>query len=245
MDKEILLDALNDLDPELVEEGAAPRRRPGRRALILAAALAAAVCIMGATGVLERALLMTGVDIVRTPHRAWVSFRFAEAPYTVEGERVYFTADGQHTDITAQIDENIPYIYETEHEGRPTWLMVGVRQGLWAGPRCGLAGRRWKWPFKPVVAAACSIWTPRGSGSGSGGNCWGMSPGCPPAWTPSRASWRPCCRSRETLCRFDEERLAFLIAAQCSGHIVKGLSLPYPDISVCSIRLYIHLSDHR
>ena len=87
MDKEILLDALNDLDPELVEEGAAPRRRPGRRALILAAALAAAVCIMGATGVLERALLMTGVDIVRTPHRAWVSFRFAEAPYTVEGER--------------------------------------------------------------------------------------------------------------------------------------------------------------
>ena len=63
MDKEILLDALNDLDPELVEEGAAPRRR----ALILAAALAAAVCIMGATGVLERALLMTGVDIVRTP----------------------------------------------------------------------------------------------------------------------------------------------------------------------------------
>ena len=119
MDKEILLDALNDLDPELVEEGAAPRRRPGRRALILAAALAAAVCIMGATGVLERALLMTGVDIV--------------------GERVYFTADGQHTDITAQIDENIPYIYETEHEGRPTWLMVGGAPGalgwaeVWAG----------------------------------------------------------------------------------------------------------------
>ncbi|HJB70282.1 MAG TPA: hypothetical protein H9941_05590 [Candidatus Flavonifractor avistercoris] len=104
-----------------------------------AAALAAAVCIMGATGVLERALLMTGVDIVRTPHRAWVSFRFAEAPYTVEGERVYFTADGQHTDITAQIDENIPYIYETEHEGRPTWLMVGGAPGalgwaeVWAG----------------------------------------------------------------------------------------------------------------
>lgn len=139
MDKEILLDALNDLDPELVEEGAAPRRRPGRRALILAAALAAAVCIMGATGVLERALLMTGVDIGRTPHRVWVSFRFAEAPYTVEGERVYFTADGQHTDITAQIDENIPYIYETEHEGRPTWLMVGGAPGalgwaeVWAG----------------------------------------------------------------------------------------------------------------
>ena len=63
MDKAILLEALNDLDPELVEEGAAPRRRPGRRALILAAALAAAVCIMGATGVLERALLMTGVGI--------------------------------------------------------------------------------------------------------------------------------------------------------------------------------------
>lgn len=140
MDKEILLDALNDLDPELVEEGAAPRRRPGRRALILAAALAAAVCIMGATGVLERALLMTGVDIGRTPHRVWVSFRFAEAPYTVEGERVYFTADGQHADITAQIDENIPYIYETEHEGRPTWLMVG------GGARGSGLGRGVGWP---------------------------------------------------------------------------------------------------
>lgn len=160
MDKEILLDALNDLDPELVEEGAAPRRRPGRRALILAAALAVAVCIMGATGVLERALLMTGVDIVRTPHRAWVSFRFAEAPYTVEGERIYFTADGQHTDITAQIDENIPYIYETEHEGRPTWLMVGGAPGalgwaeVWAGREAvevafqaggsGLSSRWWQ-----------------------------------------------------------------------------------------------------
>lgn len=209
MDKEILLDALNDLDPELVEEGAAPRRRPGRRALILAAALAAAVCIMGATGVLERALLMTGVDIVRTPHRAWVSFRFAEAPYTVEGSGYISPPTASTPILPLRSTKTSPISMRRSTKAAPHGSWWGVRQGLWAGPRCGLAGRRWKWPFKPVVAAACSIWTPRGSGSGSGGNCWGMSPGCPPAWTPSRASWRPCCRSRETLCRFDEGRLAF------------------------------------
>lgn len=126
MDSELILRAMSEVDAGLVEAADRPRStRPRRKGLVLIAALAAALCLLGATGVLERALLMTGVDIGRTPHRTWVSFRFAEAPYTVEGERVYFTADGQRTDITDEIGESTPYIYETEHDGRPTWLMVG------------------------------------------------------------------------------------------------------------------------
>ena len=123
MDSEFVLEALGGLDSALVE--AAAERPPARRRnWAVIAALAAALCLLGA-GMAQHFWTMSGVHLYEDGHLYWAGFRDAEAPCTVEDGRVFFTAGGQRIDITGQFDETTPYVWAAEYRDRPVWLIVG------------------------------------------------------------------------------------------------------------------------
>ena len=128
MDEEWILGALDQLDPALIAEADAPavrRRSRKRTVLVLAAALAALLCLMGAAGVLERFQLTSGVGIFQGSHRFSADFSTAEPPFVLEDGRVIFTADGGLTDITGLIGPGTPHIYRMENSALPAWIIVG------------------------------------------------------------------------------------------------------------------------
>ncbi len=92
----------------LAQAAPAKRRRAPLKLALLAAALAVgcALCIAATVGgpvirYLSGASFENGI----------FDSRDAVPPMVVEDGRVWFTADGQHTDITDLIDANTPYLY--------------------------------------------------------------------------------------------------------------------------------------
>ena len=98
---------------QLETKGTQKRRMPRTRTMILAAALAVGALLSIAAGLPARVYnFMTGGRIVYTaPGEGSLSVD-ANAPIRAEDGRLWFDVDGQTIDITDQVDENTPYIYE-------------------------------------------------------------------------------------------------------------------------------------
>ena len=105
---------------------AAQKGTPSRRAWLIALA-AAVLILMGAGGAAKIYSLITGMSIVQTDRRFSVDFSTEKAPVILEEGRLWFTADGQHMDITDLIDQETPYIYTAFNRltGRPSYIIVG------------------------------------------------------------------------------------------------------------------------
>lgn len=107
------------------------RRFPPAAKLVLAAALAAGCIGMIAASLPAQVYHFIGggsVTINPGTNTAYYDGLYAEEPVEVDKDgRVWFTADGQHLDITGQVDENTPYIYEhtDEASGQKGYLVVG------------------------------------------------------------------------------------------------------------------------
>lgn len=126
MNKETILEIMGLIDFDLVEEAGRERRRIRQpRILPVLAAVAAALLLMGAAGVLVRFHLLTGAGIVQDEQQFSVDFSQGEAPVRLEDGRLIFTADGQHTDITDLIGQRTAYVYAAVNSGLPTYIMVG------------------------------------------------------------------------------------------------------------------------
>ena len=95
------------------------------RILPALAAVAAALLLMGAAGVLVRFHLLTGAEVIQDEHQLSVDHSESGAPAQLEDGRLIFTADGQHTDITDLIDQRTAYVYAAVNSGLPTYIMVG------------------------------------------------------------------------------------------------------------------------
>ena len=111
----------------LQEAGAKQKRKPSRRVWLAAALVAAVLILMGAGGAAKIYDLLTGMGIVQTDRRFSVDFSTENAPVVLEDGHLWFTADGQHTDITDLIDQETPYIYTAVNRltGRPSYIIVG------------------------------------------------------------------------------------------------------------------------
>lgn len=107
------------------------RRIPKAGMIALAAALAAGCIAMIAAGLPAQVYhFMSGGSITVNPgtNTAYYDRLDAADPVEVDEDgRVWLTADGQHLDITDQVDENTPYLYERTDEatGQKGYLVIG------------------------------------------------------------------------------------------------------------------------
>ena len=119
---------------QLETKGTQKRRTPKAGTIILAAALAVG-CLLSlamAAGLPARVYnFMTGGQVYVSPDSYYGSMTidmadFA-APIKAEDGRLWFEADGQTVDITDQVDENTPYIYERTDPatGEKGYVVVG------------------------------------------------------------------------------------------------------------------------
>lgn len=97
---------------------AAPARRgkrAGMKLMLVAAAAVACVGLMAAGLPAQVYTMFTGGTVVAQSGTGEISIGLTGddpvSPVTAENGRLWFTADGQHVDITGLIDENTPYIY--------------------------------------------------------------------------------------------------------------------------------------
>lgn len=97
----------------------------------LAAALAVGCIAMIAAGLPARVYHFIGggsVTVNPGTNTAYYDRLYEVPPIELDEDgRVWFTADGQHLDITGKVDENTPYIYERTDEatGQKGYLVVG------------------------------------------------------------------------------------------------------------------------
>ena len=123
--KEEIMEMLENKQPQ-------KRRIPRAGKLILAAALAVGCVLSIAAGLPAQVYNFIGggsVTVVPGTNTAYY-FRGGADPVEVdESGRVWFTADGQHLDITELVDENTPYIYERTDSatGQKGYLVIGGR----------------------------------------------------------------------------------------------------------------------
>ena len=128
MDEHMVQEALSCLDPALVEEAARPGWRgaaPSKRVLLLAAVVAAALCLMGAAGILQHFRLWSGADVIQKEQHFSVDFSTISDPVRTENGRVLLTVGRVEIDITDLIDQDTPYLYTGENAGLPAYLIVG------------------------------------------------------------------------------------------------------------------------
>ena len=119
----------NAADPEAVKDRvraeikptAGKRRLSGRRKLLLAAGLAAALVLMGAglPSVIHQVyrLVNTTLSFDQTPNSTSVSFEHNDSTMNVEDGRLFFELGGERTDITDLISADTPYIYDGSDPG--------------------------------------------------------------------------------------------------------------------------------
>lgn len=115
----------------LKDKQAQKRRMPGAARIALAAALVMACAAMIAAGLRAQVYDFIGggsVTIDPGTDTAYYDRLYAVDPVEMDADgRVWFTADGQHMDITGEVDENTPYIYARtdEADGQRGYLVVG------------------------------------------------------------------------------------------------------------------------
>ena len=117
-----------------------PKRKKVKTLFKVMIAAAAAVVLAGA--VTAGTLVLSGSFV--TPTNLGVSYRPEDDGYYLEvdatdevmpikveeGNRLFFTADGEYTDITDLVDENTPYIYSyVNTEGYTCYVAVGGAAG--------------------------------------------------------------------------------------------------------------------
>lgn len=104
------------------------RRLTGRKKLLLAAGLAAALVLMGAgfPSVMYR-LANSTLRFEQTPNSTSVTYEHGASSMTAEDGRLFFVLDGERTDITDLIDEDTPYIYDGSdpETGLTYYLIMG------------------------------------------------------------------------------------------------------------------------
>ena len=98
-----------------------------RHRLVLLPAILAAAVLMGAVGTPTVYKLLSGMEVRQNKSRFSVDFSAENPPASVEDGRLWFTADGQHTDITDLTDEDTPYIYTSANPATraPVYIIVG------------------------------------------------------------------------------------------------------------------------
>lgn len=107
------------------------RRMPKVGTMVLAAALAVGCIAMMAAGLPAQVYhFISGGSITINPGTDTAYYDRLDVVDPVEVDengRVWLTADGQHLDITDQVDENTPYLYErTDGEtGQKGYLLIG------------------------------------------------------------------------------------------------------------------------
>lgn len=108
------------------------RRMPKAGKLILAAALAVGCVLSIAAGLPAQVYnFVSGGQVVVQPDGAGADFTLMgdeeAGPVTVENGRLMFNAGGQKVDITGQVDEDTPYVYEHTDPatGNKGYVVVG------------------------------------------------------------------------------------------------------------------------
>lgn len=138
-DNEFFPEGESAADPEAVKERvlakarvpAGRKRLTGKKKLLLAAGLAAALVLMGAglPSVIHQVhrLVNTTLAFDQTPGGTSVSFEHNDSGMKVEDGRLYFELDGERTDITDFIDADTPYIYDGSdpETGMTYYLIMG------------------------------------------------------------------------------------------------------------------------
>lgn len=113
------------------ENKTSKRRVPAATKIALAAALAVGCVLSIAAGLPAQVYnFVAGGQTVVQPGGEAVSFTLAgeeSGPVTLENGRLMFQADGQKLDITGQVDENTPYVYEHTDPatGNKGYVVVG------------------------------------------------------------------------------------------------------------------------
>lgn len=102
----------------LENKGTQKGRRPSVKVMVLAAALAVGCVLSIAAGLPAQVYnFMSGGTVVfddsgTSGVTIGISGEEPVSPIALENDRLWFHADGQKLDITDQVDENTPYIYE-------------------------------------------------------------------------------------------------------------------------------------
>lgn len=114
-------------DTALSEEGYGSRKRRAHRLVLLPAALAAILVLMGAFSVPTIYNLLSGYGVRRNEARFSVDFSNENPPAAAKEGRLWFIADGQQIDITDITDAETPYIYTTINPdlGSRIYIIVG------------------------------------------------------------------------------------------------------------------------
>lgn len=109
------------------EESYINRKRGKQRFVLLPAALAAAVILMGAVGVPTIYNLVSGSGVRQNETRFSVDFSNENPPAAVKDGRLWFIADGQCIDITDITDGETPYICTSVNPdtGSRAYIIVG------------------------------------------------------------------------------------------------------------------------
>lgn len=129
-DTEFLIEGECGADTQAVLQGVTakvekPKKRLslGKRIMIVAAAVVGVSFITAASVPVATFTSLTGqvveysiLDNFVQSHTGMGEFEGGTLPYSVEGDRIYFTADGGHTDITDLISEEDVYFYEYTKE---------------------------------------------------------------------------------------------------------------------------------
>lgn len=136
-DNKFLIEQPQGADTDKVLQGVKEKIRSkkhlrlGTRILIAALAAAAVVITVTATSspVADyTSALGSEYHFCSDGSASWSTLT-AQAPYTVEGDRVIFTADGQHIDITDSIKDDNIYLYEytgIDSHGLELMCYIGV-----------------------------------------------------------------------------------------------------------------------
>lgn len=126
---------------EAVMSAVKKKRHTARKAVVLAAALAACVALVGFAWGDQIIQLMSGGQVIigQTGIGEGYGTVIMSGGYDEEGNptvialeegRLWFLADGQHLDVTDQMDDETPYVYTSidEQGGLHYWIVGGTTE---------------------------------------------------------------------------------------------------------------------
>lgn len=137
-DEEFMTEEVGELNAEKICErvmsaAGKPKKRlkTGIKLMIAAAAVVGASLITAASVPETTFISLTGQRVTESWLMYGSGLKATEevVPYTVEGDRIYFTADGGHTDITDLISDEDAYFYEytkTDNRGNERRCCIAV-----------------------------------------------------------------------------------------------------------------------
>ncbi|MBD5084237.1 MAG: hypothetical protein HDT33_04025 [Clostridiales bacterium] len=112
-----------------VKAPAGKKRMPARKKVLLAATLAAVMVVLVGAGYLERTYhLASGtIGFSESAKGRIISIKMDSAPLELEDGQLFLVMDGERTDITDLIDENVPYISDLSNpsEDMTSYLILG------------------------------------------------------------------------------------------------------------------------